>query len=234
MKFSSEKDALEISLYVAGIFALVSVGFAGIKMGDLANSAQQDMTRVTQQVNRLVIIAAGTATNVEKSTRSIQAKEDAEYAQIQAMSLQLNSIAKNANVGVLELNDTLASVNTLVKDSDTQIVKVTNHADETIQAATPAVKALTVDLVKFGTTLDTANKVMGDPNIPQGIANFNAAMKNFMVMTADGVIVMNDAAKSADWAYKRLTAPVTTARAIGNFAWHSALTFGGAYVGASH
>ena len=208
------KSILELALYVAGIFSLVSVGFAGIKLGDLASSAKQDMTRMTQQVDRLVIITAGTATNIEKSTRSIQAKEDAEYTQIQAMSEQFNVIATNTNAGILELDDTIGSLNALVKNSDARMKTLTADMDADIRDLQPVMVGLNASLASLKVELDALPATT--ENINTALAGIPPIEKQATVILTNGAAISQDAVELSAHYKQVILAPVTKVKAAWN------------------
>jgi hypothetical protein len=209
-----EKSLLELALYSAAIFALVCLGFACIKLGDLANSAQQDMTRMTQQIDRMVIITTGTATNIEKATRSINEKETAEYTQIQDMSKKLNTIADNANDSVLALNGTLGSLNALVKNSDARMGILTTDADASIKDLHPVMLGLNDSLASLKVELDALPKTT--QNINDALAGIPPIEKQATIILTNGAAISTDAAELSAHYKKVILAPVTKVKAAWN------------------
>ena len=214
MNVKSDKDFLEITLLAAAIFCVVAVGFCALAGYDFIVTARQESAATDQHLNRVLIVAGATLGNIEKASRSIDDREQAELK-------QLNAVMGGLQVTVGKVNGTVDSLNFLITDTDRQMVKVTEHADLTIQASTPAVNALTVDLQKFGTTLDTTQKVFGDPAIPMMIASMARSANNVEGITGDlhkitlsGVDTadqLDQSAKAFTVAVKRETRPASFA-----------------------
>ena len=175
MTVRSDKDFLEIFLVLAGIFCLVCVGFCALIGAELLIAGKQESTATDQHLNRVLIVAGATLTNIEKASRSTTAREDAELK-------QLNAVMGGLQITVAKVNVTVDSLNALVVHSDTRMGTLADNANTAIKDLHPVLLNLNAAVGSTKTTLDSlnqtviaANKLVSDPTIPKTLTNIQAS-----------------------------------------------------------
>jgi hypothetical protein len=170
--------------------------------------------------------------NFELASRGLAEKENAQYSQVQEMTRQLNVISSNANASVVKLNVVLDRLAELVADSDARMGMLTGDADQALKQLQPTLGALDADLSGLQPILKSAAGLTADPSIPATMKNLQASSENLVKITDNTAVITDDAAKTATFYYKRLTAPTTAAVKVGEAVAHYGTLFFGAFLGA--
>ena len=216
-----------IGLLASAIAVLLAAFALLLDVRAKANETQVDAMQ--SQVGSVTFGLAKTVAHVNTVIDSWD-KTQAEDAQ------QVRGVLHEARQTLLESHRAAAKVNTDLIPAAIATVKdanaVTLDLDTTVKSSNVAVNTLTADAVKFGKTLDATNAIVADPNIPSALAAINKGAQNFVTMTNDGTVILDDGRKTADYYYAKLTAPLTLAQKIG----HAAASYGaqawGAWLGA--
>jgi chromosome segregation ATPase len=222
---SIEKDRtiLEIFRDAAAAICFLAVAFLAMKLAMAMDAVEPKIILATENVDRTVIITGAAMANLEKATRSIKAREDAEYDKVQAVSTQLAGVVAGVNGSISKLDSTLDSLTALTQSTNENMGKVEVDADANLRQLQPALSNLNVELEKLPAVTESLNAAI------QGMQPIE---KNAGEITANTAAITDDAKKTADFYYSKLTAPVSMAKKVGEAAGHYATLFFGAYLGA--
>jgi hypothetical protein len=222
---TTNKDFLDLLLYIAGIFALSAVGFLAITTVDFERGQQAETTATLTNLNRTVIITAGAMTNIEKASRSLTAKEDAEFKQINAMTEQFK-------VTIAKVNDTVDSLNLLVKNSDWRMGTLTGDADTAIKDLHPALVNLNGSIVALNKVIEPLPMIEAD--LRASLAEIPPVLKNTQQITSNLASTTKTADDLATYYAKKLMAPVTRARAAMKIIGSYSVQFVAQFLGAKY
>jgi len=207
--------------YAAGI-AFLAVAFLAVKVTLLVDVLEPKILTTTENVDRTVAITGAAMRNLELATRSMKNEQDAEYQQIQAVSVEVAQIASGLTTSVSKLNSTLDSLNALTEHTDRNMGSVEKDADTAIKNVNPALTSLNAELDKLQPLTE---------NLTQAVAGLPPIEKNATDITANTAKVTADLAKLSDHYTKQILKPVTEVKVVSGFVWNSFLRFAGAAIG---
>jgi hypothetical protein len=182
MKFA--KDLSEIVLMLAVAFCGTCLALAALQLRQTVKGIENDAQSTTSQANltvaktgasvasmsdsvdkirtqadRLIIVAAGAAANIEKATRSIQAQENAQSQYWAETSRNVAKLTADSDQTVMMLQPVTASLNT-------------------------SLLSLNADLQELKPAIQNANTSLAE--LPQVINNTAAITENLAGVTDDG------------------------------------------------
>lgn len=234
MSLDRDRTALEIFRDACAGLCLLSIAFAGLKLALFVDLMEPKAILATENLDRTIIITGGAMTNLEKATRSLRKQEDDEAAYVETLSLKLSAIADNANSSVTKLNTALDGLSALVAHSDSETARIAKDADLALQGIAPSLANLNTDLAEMQPILKNAAEVTGNPTLPLTMANLEHSSENLVKITDNTAAITGSAAKTADFYYRKLTAPTSAAVGALKVAAHYAALFAGAVVGSWH
>ena len=217
MNTRSDKDFLEIGLLVAAIFMFVAVGLCAIAGYQFMVATKLESTATDQHLNRVLIVAGATLTNIEKASRSTTAREDAELK-------QLNAVMGGLQITVAKVNVTVDSLNALVRDSDARMGTLTDNANTAIKDLHPALVNLNGSIVKLNAALEPIPKLEGDLHdslvlFPPTLQKFQVVEDNLGTVSGNAAAITDSGRKIAKHYEDEILKPVKKARlAWGYFA----------------
>ena len=190
--------------YAAGM-AFLAVAFLVVKITLLVDVLEPKILTTTENVDRTVAITGAAMRNLELATRSMKKEQDAEYQQIQAVSVEVAQIASGLTTSVSKLNSTLDSLNALTEHTDKNMGAVEQDAATAIKNVTPALVSLNAELGKLQPLTD---------NLTAAVAGIPPIEKNAVQVTANAAETTGYLRDVAKHYRDTVMAPVKKTRAV--------------------
>jgi hypothetical protein len=217
MTLKTDKDFLEVALLVAAIFCVVSVGFCAIAVYQFILTGRQESTATDQHLNRVLIVAGATLTNIEKASRSIDDREQAELKQV-------NAVMGGLQITVAKVNVTVDSLNALVVHSDTRMGTLADNTNTDLNDLHPALVNLNGSIASLNAAIKPIPGIEEDLHaslmeVPPTLKKFQVVEDNLGTVSGNAAAITDSGRKIAKHYEDEILKPVKKARlAWGYFA----------------
>lgn len=173
------KHALSICWLAVGLAFCWALGEGAYTV----HVARSKVLATLTDADRATVIIAGAATNVEKASRAWQQASTDQSAQTTLAMSNVSAAAENLSTFISKTDnslnsDILPSLSTSIREQNASLLKSQQSLQENLAQLSTAT-------IQVQATLATADKVLGDPRIPESLQNIADGTKHLANSTAD-------------------------------------------------